>query len=120
MLVFRITRPILIGSVFASLALAGCSHAPRNAPAPAAAAAPAPQNAPAHRAKFSGDTMMGVLLDDPATRAVLQRHVPKVVASNQIVMARGLTLKQLAGFAQAGISPKTLSEIEADLAKLNN
>ncbi|MEO6338937.1 MAG: helix-turn-helix transcriptional regulator [Caulobacteraceae bacterium] len=116
MLVVRVPRPILIGSFFA-LAVAGCSHAPPKAP-PASAAA-APKGAPAHKAKFSGDTMMGALLDDPTTRAVLQRHVPKVVASNQIAMARGLTLKQLADFAQAGISPKALSEIEADLAKLN-
>ncbi len=126
MLTSPIARPILTGGFVAALAVAGCSHAPPSAPPPAAntpaprAAAPAPAPAaPTHKAKFSGDTMMGVLLDDPATRAVLQRHVPQVVASNQIVMARGLTLKQLAGFAQAGISPKTLSAIEADLSKLN-
>ena len=115
MLVFRIVRPVLIGSFVA--ALAGCSHGPPRPPP--AAAAGAPKGTPAHKAKFSGDTLMGALLDDPAARAVLQRHIPKVVASGQISMARGLSLKQLAGFAQAGISPKVLGEIEADLAKLN-
>ena len=116
MLVSPSLRPILIASVAAAFAVAGCSHGPpKSAPAPTASA---PAGAPA-KAKFSGDTLMGVLLDDPASRAVLQRHVPGVVSSNQIVMARGLTLKQLAGFAQAGISRKTLSEIEADLAKIN-
>ncbi|MEO6361499.1 MAG: carboxylesterase family protein, partial [Sphingomicrobium sp.] len=37
-------------------------------------------------------TPVGKLLDDPAARAVLQKHIPEVVGSPQIAMAREITL----------------------------
>ena len=94
-----------------AVCLSGCVHR-ATAPPGGAAAAPAPHG------KFSAETTMAVLLDTPQTRAVLMRHVPGVVTSPQIAMARGLSLKQLAGFAKAGISPEKLAAIDADLAKI--
>lgn len=68
--------------------------------------------------KYSINTTMGVLLDTPDTREVLQRHIPSVVASNRIGLARGMSLKSLAGFGESGIDPATLTAIDQDLAKI--
>ena len=100
--------------ILAVVCVSGCAH--RAATPRAETAAPA---GAAHHSKFSANSTMAVLLDTPETRAVLMRHVPGVVKSPQISLARGLSLKQLAGFSKAGISPQTLSAIDADLAKIN-
>jgi para-nitrobenzyl esterase len=83
-----------------------------------AAAPSAPAAAPAAGAKFSGESQIGALLDDPAAKAVLQKHIPEIVGSDQIEMARGMTLTQIAGFPQAGIDEAKLKAILADLAAL--
>jgi hypothetical protein len=65
------------------------------------------------------DTKLGELLDNPAAMAVLKKHVPAVeTAGPMLAMARGMSLKMVAGFPQAGITPETLQAIVADLAKI--
>ena len=98
----------------ASLALAGAS-----APSLAADAAPA-----ATSVKYtSKNTPMSVLLDDPAAKAVLVKHVPQLVANPDISeRAGGMTLSEI-GDAIKAYSPDVLSEavlvkIDADLAAL--
>jgi hypothetical protein len=100
--------------IFAALALV---HAP--ALAPAAGAQPAPQaSAPALQTYTTDDTPIGVLLDDPASRAVLDRHVPNFSAGPQLAMIRGATLRQIQGYALKVLSDPVLAAIDADLAKL--
>lgn len=65
---------------------------------------------------LSCDSRLGLLMDDPAARTVLERHIPDVISSPKIAKARGLTLTQLAGFRQSGITPETLTQIAQDLA----
>lgn len=68
---------------------------------------------------FNGDTKMGVMLDDPTAKAVLVKHLPQIeTAGPMLNMARGMTLKQVAGFPQAKIPPDKLQEIIAELEKL--
>ena len=63
-------------------------------------------------------TEIGTLLDDPAAKAVLQKHVPELVSNEQIEMARGMTLKTVQQYAPDQMSDKKLADIDADLAKL--
>jgi|GEM_PF-4249419 len=107
---FKSRTAILLA--FTAFWLAGCAH---NGQPPATTVEA--RTAGGHR--FSADSTMAVLLDTPQTREVLMRHVPAVVQSPQISLARGLSLKQLASFSQAGISSQTLLAIDAELAKLN-
>lgn len=65
---------------------------------------------------LSCDSKMAKLLDDPGARSVLERRIPDVVSSPQIVMARGITLKQLARFRQTGITSADLAVIDEELA----
>jgi hypothetical protein len=68
---------------------------------------------------FNGDTKMGVMLDDPTARAVLVKFLPQIeTAGPMLNMARGMTLKQVAGFPQAQIPPDKLQAIIAELEKL--
>ena len=61
-------------------------------------------------------TSLGALLDDPAARAVLDRHIPDVVASPQINMARGLTLAALQSLSTA----THRSEVEPDRYRIGD
>lgn len=86
--------------------------------ASAQAAAPA-ASAPDAAAHYStGATTIGEILADPAAKAVVDRHVPGMLASDQIEMAREMTLKTLQQFAPDNLSDKVLADIDADFAKM--
>jgi para-nitrobenzyl esterase len=84
----------------------------------AALAEAAPAAAPAATALSVESTDLGTLLDDPAAKAILTKHVPDLVGNGQIEMARSMTLKQLQQFAGDMLSDAKLAEIQADLDKL--
>lgn len=89
------------------------------AASPVATMAQTPSPAAAPAAHYSSeDTDLGTLLDDPAAKAVLAKYVANLIASEQIDMARGMTLKTLQGYASDTLSDKQLALIDADLAKL--
>ncbi|MCP5395315.1 MAG: hypothetical protein H6918_01025 [Sphingomonadaceae bacterium] len=75
---------------------------------------------PAAQPKYStADTDIGTLLDNPATRAILEKHLPEVVDSPQIDMARGMTLKGIQMYAPDDITDEKLAAIDAELAQLD-
>ena len=78
---------------------------------------PPPKTA-AHAVYTTADTDIGTLLDDPAARAVVDKHVPGFSSGDQIDMARGMTLRAIQQFAADTLTDKVLAEIDADLAKL--
>jgi hypothetical protein len=57
-------------------------------------------------------------LDDPAARAVVDKHLPGFSSRDQIDMARSLTLKSLQQYDPNNITDKSLAAIDTDLAKL--
>lgn len=68
---------------------------------------------------FNGDTKLGDLLDNPAAKAVLTKHLPQLESAGPMLnMARGMSLKTVAGFPQANITAETLQAIIDDLGKL--
>jgi hypothetical protein len=68
---------------------------------------------------FSAETKLGVLLDNPATKEVLVKHLPEIKnAGPMIAMARGMSLKSLSNVARGKIPPEKLEAIEAELLKL--
>ena len=76
--------------------------------------------APAEAAKgySTTDSTIGTLLDDPATRAVLDKYLPGLANNPQIEMARGMTLRQIQQFAPDQIKEEFLAQIDVDLSKL--
>ncbi len=85
--------------------------------APAFAAETAPASAP--MPKFSTSTStIGDLIDNPATKAVLEKHVATLVGNPQIEMARSMTLKQVQGFAGDALSDEVLAKLDAEFAQI--
>ena len=78
----------------------------------------APLPAFAQTAYSSSTTEIGTLLDDPAAKAILERHVPGMTTNDQVDMARSMTLKDIQQYSPDQITDKVLTEIDADLAKL--
>lgn len=104
------------------LILAGCLAAGLNATSVVRAAKTTQANSgaatPAASAYSTGATDIGTLLDNPDTKAVLQKHLPGFADNPQIEMARSMTLKQIQGFAGDAITDEALARVDADLAKL--
>ena len=76
----------------------------------------APATGAAHYS--SATTEIGTLLDDPAAKAVIEKHVPGMTTNDQIDMARGMTLKDIQQYSPDAMNDKVLAETDADLAKL--
>jgi acetyl esterase/lipase len=94
----------------------GFLEAPRTLPhtETPVSAAPLPTSA-----KYStAETKIGTLLDDPATKVILERVIPGLTTSRQIGMARGMTLKALQQYAPDTFTATRLAEIDAELVQL--
>jgi hypothetical protein len=63
-------------------------------------------------------TEIGTLLDDPAARAILDKHIPEFTANEQVDMSRGMTLRSIQEFAPDMLTNDRLAAIDADLAAL--
>lgn len=70
--------------------------------------------------KFSADDKMKTLLQSPEAVAVLERHYPKILKNPALQMTAGMTLRAVAGFAQSGLTPALLEEIDAELREIPN
>lgn len=101
-------RTILAALAFASTGLAIVA-------APAAA-----QQAPAPAEHFSVQTtQVGVLLDNPATKAILERMIPTVYANEMFqTMGRSQTLKSIQQYEPVALSDAVLASIQAEFDKL--
>lgn len=97
------------------LATLGIPAAAVHAQTPVAAA---PTAAAADTPMSSTDTPLGDMIDSPAAKAILTRHLPEILASPNIDQARGMTLRTLQNFASDQITDAKLAAIDAELAKL--
>ncbi len=55
------------------------------------------------------------LLDNPKTKAILEKHIPEILAAPEISMAIGMSLEQIAPFAPQVLTAEKLKAIETDL-----
>ena len=67
---------------------------------------------------YSIDSKVGELLDNAAPRAVIDKHMPELATNPQIGMARGMSLKMIAGFSGGKITKEMLAAVNEDLAKV--
>lgn len=81
-------------------------------------AATAPNTSAATPRYTVEDTDIGTLLDDPEAKAILAKHLPDIVKSDQIDMARSMTLKVIQQYSADQVTDAKLAAIDADLAKL--
>jgi hypothetical protein len=67
---------------------------------------------------FSTDSTLGEILDDEKGKAVLEKYMPGVSKDPRVAMGRGMTLKQIATFLPAQITPALLQAVDEDLKKI--
>jgi len=67
---------------------------------------------------LSVDSKLGDILGDEKGKAVLEKHMPGISTHPQLAMAKGMTLKQIAGMSQGQISQATIDAINKDLAAI--
>jgi len=80
---------------------------------------PAPvASAPAGGHYSTKSTEIGTLLDDPAAKTIIDKHIPGMSKNDQVDMARAMTLKDIQQYSPDQITDKVLADIDADLAKL--
>jgi hypothetical protein len=63
-------------------------------------------------------TDIGTLMDNPETKAVLEKIIPEVIANPQFEMARPMTLKAVQIYAAEALTDEKLAAIDAELAKI--
>jgi len=66
---------------------------------------------------YSSKTTIGELLDNPATKAVLVKDVPDMVANPQIDQGRPYPLNAVTAYVPE-LTPEMLAKIDADLAPI--
>lgn len=69
-------------------------------------------------AMSSATTPIGDLLDNAKAKAVVEKYLPEVVKSEQIEMARAMTLKDIQSYSPDVITDVKLKAIDTDLAAL--
>ncbi|NVM77494.1 hypothetical protein FHW83_003312 [Duganella sp. SG902] len=105
-------RNISLAALLSVIAVVAAAQAP--APAPVAAQS----NAGCVKQKLSTESLVSELLDDPAAKEVLYKHVPALKGNDQFEMARAMPLRAIQPYAEETFSDKVLDAIDADLAKL--
>lgn len=67
---------------------------------------------------YSINSKVGELLDNPAPRAVIDKHIPDMATNPQVGMARGMALKMVAAMSGGRITKEILAAVDADLQKI--
>ena len=81
---------------------------------PAMAETAAPAAAETKPVYSTAETTLGVLLEDPAAKAVIDKHIPGLTDNPSISMAAGMTLKALQAMAGDKITDEMLAAVDAD------
>lgn len=103
----------LFATATASLLIAGAASAQTAQPAPAPA--PAASADHAHHARPTIDSSIEDLVANPATKAVLDKHLPGINTHPAYDQFKGMTLAQIAPFSDGHITDEKIAAIDADL-----
>lgn len=67
---------------------------------------------------FSIESKLGDLLDNEATKAVLEKHMPGISTHPQIAMGKGFALSMVAKFSGGLITDDILAKVNDELKTL--
>jgi hypothetical protein len=67
---------------------------------------------------FSIESKLGDLLDNEATKAILEKHLPGISTHPQIAMGKGFALSMVAKFSGGLITDELLGLVDTDLKAL--
>ena len=69
--------------------------------------------------KFTLDTKLGVLLDNPQAKPIIEKYLPGVSTNPMVGMVKGMTLKALLATPQAAQFGITKEKVESVLDEIN-
>jgi hypothetical protein len=69
--------------------------------------------------KFTMDTTLGELIDNPQAKAVLEKQIPGISTNPMLAMARGMSIKMILSMPQAAQFGLTKEKAEQILAEIN-
>ena len=67
---------------------------------------------------FTGDSTINDILANEKAKAVVEKYVPGFTTHPQLAMVKSMSLKAVALFPEANISPDKLAAIIKDLSKI--
>ncbi|MDQ1153232.1 hypothetical protein [Brevundimonas sp. SORGH_AS_0993] len=111
----------LLAAATASLLVTGAASAqtaPHGTTQNTTQAPPAPHAHAAHAARPTIDSSIEALVNDPATKAVLIKHLPGLDHHPAYGQFKGMTLRQVAPYSQGKITDAVIAAIDADLKAL--
>lgn len=111
------TKPLFAAAAAASLLLAGAASAQTAPTAPAPTTSPAPEHEN-HAAHPTIDSTIEALVANPATKAVLDKHLPGLDTHPAYGQFKAMTLRQIAPYSQGNITDAKITAIDADLKAL--
>jgi hypothetical protein len=65
------------------------------------------------------DTQLGIILDNPQAKAVLEQHFPGISTNPMVGMVRGMTINMILAMPQAAQFGLTKEKAEAMLVEVN-
>ncbi|MCV0413386.1 MAG: hypothetical protein K5831_00695 [Brevundimonas sp.] len=110
------TKTVFAAAAAAALLLAGAASA-QTAPAPAEDHSAHAGHAPA-AARPTIESSIEALVADPATKTVMDKHLPGLADHPAYGQFKGMTLRQVAPFSQGHITDAVIAAIDADLKAL--
>lgn len=110
------TKLFIAAASAAALTFAAMGAAAQPADAPAAAAPAAVT--PAAGKPSVETTPISELLGNEASKAVVDKYVPGLAAAPQLDMVKGMSMRQLSQFPQAGLTPEKLNAMQTDFNAL--
>jgi hypothetical protein len=67
--------------------------------------------------RLSVDSLVDVILDNPAAKQIIAKHLPNIAERPELEQARGMVFRDLQQY-DASITNEKLAAIDADLAKI--
>ena len=68
--------------------------------------------------RYSTEDQMQTLLAAPEAVEVLEKHFPKILKNPALQMTRCMSLRAVAAFAQSGLTPEMLEQIDSELREI--
>ena len=68
---------------------------------------------------YTLDTTLGVLLDDPKAKAILDQHMPGVSSNPMVAMVKGTSRRMIVSMPQAAQLGVTEAKVQAVLDEIN-
>ena len=69
--------------------------------------------------KFTLDTLLGDLIDNPQAKPILEKHLPGLADNPMLAMVKGLSLNMILAMPQATQFGLTKEKVESILAEIN-